>query len=239
MCEGDDYWTDENKLQKQVDFLNANPSYSICFHPVVVHWYDNSQQDEIFPQLSLTFHTNDLTINHLLKHNFIQTNSVVYRWRFDKTDSIRNVFPKDILPADYMLHLLHAEKGNILMLDDVMAVYRRHTCGLWTGVGQTVNWFIRCGLKHINFFVALEDRYQKSYESEKNYFVEKLIYACLKLQRFDELEKLSQQYPEIYQKKIEIYQNNIQLENKRHKPKKKRLRIKQIIKLFLENRKFR
>ena len=48
--EGDDYFSDPLKLQKQVDFLDSHPEYSICFHPVKVIWEDKSNQDYIFPE---------------------------------------------------------------------------------------------------------------------------------------------------------------------------------------------
>ena len=36
ICEGDDYWCDENKLQKQFDFMQAHPEYSACVHNSIV-----------------------------------------------------------------------------------------------------------------------------------------------------------------------------------------------------------
>jgi glycosyltransferase involved in cell wall biosynthesis len=42
LCEGDDYWTDSSKLQKQVDFLENNREYALCHHQLEVIYQDDS-----------------------------------------------------------------------------------------------------------------------------------------------------------------------------------------------------
>ena len=65
----------------------------------------------------------------LMRVNFIQTNSVMYRWRF--TEGLPDWFVPDLLPGDWYWHLLHAEIGKIGFINKVMSVYRRHTASLF------------------------------------------------------------------------------------------------------------
>lgn len=44
MCDGDDYWIDENKLQKQADFMDTHKDCGICFHPVLIKYEDGSKK---------------------------------------------------------------------------------------------------------------------------------------------------------------------------------------------------
>lgn len=155
--EGDDYWTNENKLQKQVDFMESHPDFSICFHPVIVHWDDNFKPDSIFPTDRQRFNKTVLTLGDLLKRNFIQTNSVLYRWRFH-TDSL-DLIPDGILPGDWFLHLLHAQVGKIGFLPDVMSVYRRNSSGIWTGAEENPEWFVRCGIPFIRFWQNMQRQF--------------------------------------------------------------------------------
>ena len=146
LCEGDDYWIDENKLQIQVDFMEKNPDCSVCFHPVMVVWENEEHPNSIFPSPEIRFNKTVLELEDLLKRNFIQTNSVMYRWAFyeKKYEPYR---APDLLPGDWYLHLYHAQYGKICFIDQCMSVYRRHENGIWSG-----NPLVRHGIKHLRFF---------------------------------------------------------------------------------------
>lgn len=196
--EGDDYFINPLKLQKQVDFLDTNPECAICFHPVLAIWEDESKPSEIFPPPSLRWNKNILELSDLLKHNFIQTNSCMYRWRFNDEEKIEDIFPKDILPADHFLHLLHAETGSIGFLQGIMSVYRKWNGGIWDGAGETDAWFIRCGLKHINFYKEVEKKFHKDFSYQINEFSRKVFLASVRNKDWENLRLFSKKYPILF-----------------------------------------
>lgn len=168
ICEGDDYWIDMNKLQKQVEFLDNHPEYSICFHPVKVVFEDNSRESYCFP----IFRKNKikkLSLQELLKQNFIQTNSVMYRWCLN--NSMLPKLPDHIQPFDWLLHLLHAEKGKIFFMSDVMAVYRRWNNGIWNDINNNLL-SMKYFQERLNFYFFLD-----SYFKYKNFYSIKELLA--------------------------------------------------------------
>lgn len=132
LCDGDDYFTDPNKLQIQVDFLRENKDCSVCFHPVHVKFENGQRDDFIFPMLEQLPRKSKqrFYLADLIQGNFIQTNSVVYRWRF--RDGLPEWFNPGICPGDWYWHLLHAETGKIAFIPRVMSVYRRHSSALYS-----------------------------------------------------------------------------------------------------------
>lgn len=199
LCEGDDYWTDENKLQKQVDYLDAHPEMSICFHPVKVVWEDKSQSEYIFPTVSARFNKNVLTLEDLLKRNFIQTNSVVYRWCLKGKEYL---FPDEILPGDWFLHLLHAQNGKIGFLVDVMAVYRRHSGGIWCGAGVTDDWFLKSAIPHLKFYQEVERQFNADKSADIEQMMRQATDVFIRHQEWDKLKQMLMIFPENFVKII-------------------------------------
>lgn len=124
--EGDDYWCDTCKLQKQVDFLEKSDDFAFCFHKV----YELKDGKEL---VLSNLNSSDIeviyTIADLAKGNFIHTPSVVFR------NSLFKEFPSwfiDSPVGDYPLHMLNAKYGLIKYFPEPMAVYRRHSKSTWS-----------------------------------------------------------------------------------------------------------
>ena len=124
LCEGDDYWTDPYKLQKQVDFLEAHKEYSFCFHNSNV--LNENEAPPIRKQQINGIDKDTFFTEDLIRQWFIPTASMVFvKDRLEIPDWFKNVQSGDIALA-----LLLSLKGPAKYLDEVMSVYRLHPNGL-------------------------------------------------------------------------------------------------------------
>jgi len=119
LCEGDDYWTDPLKLQKQVDFLEGNEEYSGCFHACKI-LPKNSVNWE-FTKKSIV--SAEDTISHLAPFH---TATFVFRRAYLDIPE----WSRYIQSGDMVLFSTISKYGPIFNLKENMSVYRRHSGGI-------------------------------------------------------------------------------------------------------------
>jgi glycosyltransferase involved in cell wall biosynthesis len=133
-CEGDDYWTDPLKLQKQVDFMEANQEYSVCFHDFQIH--DERTDKWIKPSYNmgrvLQEGGEDITTAMFLRNaNYGQPLTMLFRKsNFDYLWSRQYKYYRD---THEIYHLLRTGKGRIIGF--VGGVYNLHSQGVNTSLG--------------------------------------------------------------------------------------------------------
>jgi glycosyltransferase involved in cell wall biosynthesis len=124
--EGDDYWTSPRKLQRQVEFLDAHPDYSACFHNASMVW-ENEQRPPA--DMNPPDQRDIATVEDMLPRNVIATCSVMFR------RGLFGRFPEwyfELPFGDWPVHILNVERGPIGYLPDVMGAWRIHADGLWS-----------------------------------------------------------------------------------------------------------
>lgn len=132
-CEGDDYWTDPLKLQKQVDFLESHPDYSMCFHNCIVHWEGNEYPDEL---ISDKLERREYSGVELWHKYISQTASLLHRRDVYFADSYKKTIATNkIRGGDWAVILGCTSSGKIFCMPESMSVYRHNPGSLTYATG--------------------------------------------------------------------------------------------------------
>ena len=126
LCDGDDYWNSDYKLQKQIALLRDNPMHSLNFHDTILvdsfkkpsNWFfGNKKQKKVYD------------LYDILESCFIHTSSIVFR-KSALTGTVPPCF-YELPSGDWSLISLLAQNGPIGFIQEVMSCYRQNTQGVW------------------------------------------------------------------------------------------------------------
>lgn len=123
MCDGDDYWTCPDKLQKQVEFLESHRDFAVCFTAC------KKLQGHRLKPINTHVPGEVTGLGDLVRRNYIPTATIVFRNHL--SDDFYRFYPK--LPyMDHALFCYAAQFGKIEYFNEVMSVYRMHAGGVWS-----------------------------------------------------------------------------------------------------------
>ena len=120
MLDGDDWWSDDNKLQKQVDFMEANKEYAFVFTRTAVY---NDKTKKYIHSQPCTLQGGNLFPD--LMHVGIPNCTVMHRIEFLKRINYDEILSLKLLSCDYATNVCMASLGLVGFINDETAVWRR------------------------------------------------------------------------------------------------------------------
>lgn len=129
LCDGDDYWTDPLKLQKQVDFLEANPEYVVCYHDAKIIGVDGNLIKKSI-------------LGDNYKKDYSKDESIKGAWMPTLTRCFRNVvkeYPQEfyMVPhGDLFITSILGHFGKAKYLEGIGACYRQQPNGAWSSLSE-------------------------------------------------------------------------------------------------------
>ena len=125
VCEGDDFWVDPTKLQRQFDFMEANPDFAVCFTKVDCINDHGKKVEGLFPEI-----TKDVfTIEDVIMADMVFMPSATLFYRNMLPHPMPQFYVK-AMSGDIAIHLLLTDIGKAKCLPGITAVYRDHAGGI-------------------------------------------------------------------------------------------------------------
>ena len=134
MLDGDDYWSDENKLQEQIDILEKNENTVLCYHNIGIH-------DERLIKIPFNIFNppiQNATTVDIINTHFVPTHSIVFRNIIDFSKHF-NVMEK-LISGDIYIELVLSLHGTFYHLDKEMAVYRLQDTSFTSPIRHDFSW---------------------------------------------------------------------------------------------------
>ena len=147
LMEGDDYWIDPLKLEKQINFLVSNPDYLFCCHRS--HISKSNELVGVRPKRAVK----SVQLENNLIRKTLHTTSLVFKNIKELNDALIT-YGLNFSTGDYFITLFLASRGPGYLFPDVMGVYRVHSGGVYSPLGEIKKLQMgihnrRAALKHI------------------------------------------------------------------------------------------
>jgi len=189
LCEGDDYWTDPLKLQKQVDFLEAHPEYGLCYTRAITYHQDTESFKKQVGEA--------ISAESILYRNAVPTLTTVFKKSM--ADEFYSLYGNHIAQqwkmGDYPLWIWFAFNSKVHFLDLLTSVYRIR--------GESMSHFIDMN-QQLDFSVQsfkIADFFAKKYLNNKGYskFVQRRCLSIIILSKLKGTRHYIDLMPRLYE----------------------------------------